>query len=857
MGAMFRSEEMVLTQLFVQPEAAYHVVSELGEVGCVQFRDLNEDVNLFQREYARDIRRCEEMERQIRYIDEHIQKSDVRVPNISNIPKAPLPKQITDLEVHLHKIEQDLRELTKGEITLREQLTECIQTKNVLNKAQKIFQNKEEILNEFSIEERKVASQLGYISGVIPKEKLFSFERMLFRVGRGNIFLGYDDIEELIKDPVTGVEQKKCVFIAFYQGDKLEEKIQKIVHAFHAKRVNYPSSPKERSEFNQSVSVELEDIKKVLAQSEDHIRRILASVAKDLPNWTVMVTKMKAIYHTLNYFSVDVSRKCLIAEAWIPTGDMENVRKALENGTKICQSPVQSFLNILQTNEVPPTFNRTNKFTRGFQNLISAYGFANYRELNPALYTIVTFPFLFAVMFGDLGHAIIMTLFGAWLVIAEKKIAAQKKGEIFSIFFGGRYIILLMGIFSMYTGIIYNDIFSKSMNVFGSKWQIAESGLPANFTQYTDTDDTTYVDLVPRLNYKRDPYFLGMDPAWQTATNKIIFLNSLKMKLSIVFGVIHMLFGIILNTVNHIHFKKTHALFLEFLPKLLFFLFLFVYLAVMIFMKWIMYSGVYDSDQPIAPDPEPEGVNTRLGSNCAPSVLIYLIGMMLYKTTNATAPCEAYMYPGQETTQKGLLFAALLCIPVLLLGTPIYNIFKKKSKKPERLSQAHPHNNHNSHAEPSRASRASQGNIHAETLQPIPENSELVTHEEPFSEIMVHQAIETIEFTLSTVSHTASYLRLWALSLAHSQLSDVLWSMVFQKGLKRDMGYAGSALIFAFFIPWAGCTVGILVLMEGLSAFLHTLRLHWVEFMNKFYKGEGHNFTPFSFKLILDEDEQD
>lgn len=84
----------------------------------------------------------------------------------------------------------------------------------------------------------------------------------------------------------------------------------------------------------------------------------------------------------------------------------------------------------METPVDPPTYNRLNKFTRGFQNLVDAYGIASYREVNPAPYTIITFPFLFAVMFGDAGHACIMIAFAAWMVIKENQFEGKKGSEV-------------------------------------------------------------------------------------------------------------------------------------------------------------------------------------------------------------------------------------------------------------------------------------------------------------------------------------------------------------------------------------------------------------------------------------------
>lgn len=95
-----------------------------------------------------------------------------------------------------------------------------------------------------------------------------------------------------------------------------------------------------------------------------------------------------------------------------------------------------------------------------------------------------------------------------------------------------------------------------------------------------------------------------------------------------------------------------------------------------------------------------------------------------------------------------------------------------------------------------------------------------------FSEVFIHQLIETIEFVLGTISNTASYLRLWALSLAHSQLADVIFEKTIHEGIE-----AGSWLQiwFSQLIFWS-FSFGVLLQMDVMEVFLHTLRLHWVEF---------------------------
>lgn len=147
------------------------------------------------------------------------------------------------------------------------------------------------------------------------------------------------------------------MFIIFFQGDQLKTRVKKICEGFRATLYPCPEAPADRREMAMGVMTRIEDlntvinlfnftlnngnnvklIKKyylqVLGQTQDHRHRVLVAAAKNIKNWFIKVRKIKAIYHTLNLFNLDVTQKCLIAECWVPVLDIETIQLALRRGT--------------------------------------------------------------------------------------------------------------------------------------------------------------------------------------------------------------------------------------------------------------------------------------------------------------------------------------------------------------------------------------------------------------------------------------------------------------------------------------------------------------------------------------------
>ncbi|CCK71336.1 H(+)-transporting V0 sector ATPase subunit a KNAG_0G02800 [Huiozyma naganishii CBS 8797] len=803
--AIFRSAEMSLLQFYIPQEIARDAVYTLGNLGCVQFRDLNAKTNAFQRLYVNEIRKLDNLQRQYRYFSTLLQKHGVQLLESEDSAEGsrfepPNSTKIDDYMTDGNILESRLVKMEDALDLIQRQKADLEMYRYVLQSGDQSFlrdSNDNPSQRRDSIDFEAATSgqhPVSYVTGVISREKIGTLEQILWRVLRGNLLFDHVEIEPLIYDTKTKEFEAKNVFIVFSHGDLILNRIQKIAESLDAKLYDVDKSGVVRSEKLNTVNSNLQDLYQVLNTTTTTLESELYAISRELNLWFQTVCKEKAIFESLNMFNFDVNRKTLIAEGWVPQDEIISLQNSLNEMTTLLGIDVPSIIQVLETNKTPPTYHRTNKFTEGFQNIVDCYGIAQYREINAGLPTIVTFPFMFAIMFGDLGHGCLMALAALVLVLNEKKIGKMKRGEIFDMAYSGRYIVLLMGVFSMYTGFLYNDIFSKTMTLMPSGWKWPDRW------EVGQQIEAKQVGVYP----------IGLDSGWHGAENALLFSNSYKMKLSILMGFIHMTYSYFFSLVNHLYFHSMIDIIGNFIPGLIFMQGIFGYLSVCIVYKW--------------------SVDWIKDERPAPALLNMLINMFL-----SPGNIDAELYPHQAKVQVILLVLALICVPWLLLVKPLHFKMTQNRKGQIQLPTEDPEQQQlaplsDAENEDDEAEGAGHG------------------HGSPdFGDVMIHQVIHTIEFCLNCVSHTASYLRLWALSLAHNQLSSVLWTMTIQISFGVP-GLLGVCMTVGLFAMWFVLTCCILVVMEGTSAMLHSLRLHWVESMSKFFVGEGIEYLPFKFQ---------
>lgn len=821
---------MAHRKIRIPKESAIEVMEELGKLDdCIQFVDLNVRDFEERKNFGNLIERCEESLKNIQIFE-----------NLTNLYKLSINKYKDyesfkiDLENDMRNMDKDigstyfdlieneisennrkLKELVESYNSINEQLNNLIEKKSVYDKSselilsqlntykipkkQNIFNGldspnsveqmlKEENKQTNSLLDDYEVSELNFISGIIKAEDDMRMKRMIFRASRGRAIPTFFDLT--MEDKLSETKVEKKIFNIFVQGggeNILAKKIITICDLFGASRFTIPKREDLASAIS-NVQQEIYDKKNYLKTVETSIKDFFKDKIgeNNMPGkydlYKLYFLQEKLLFSNLN--KCKLRGNFIDGEVWIPEEKYQLVQDSLIKITSKDPNKLTAVLSDFEEGDEtkPPTYLKLNDFTYPFQTIVSEYGVPRYREVNPGLFTIITFPFMFGVMFGDIGHGGLILLLSIWLVLKKDEIL--KTMPDLKMLIKTRYFFLLCGFFAFFNGWIYNDFFAMPLGIFGScyKNEIDERG---------EKIAKRKGDCV---------YPIGLDPKWYVASNELSFLNSFKMKMSVIIGVLQMILGLFLKGFNGIYFGDYVDFLFEFIPQLIFMCLLFGYMCLMIYIKW----GTDWSDDP----------------SKAPSLISQLL--MLFLNMGSTGPDnyktplfhrEDYHY--QETFQYYALVISVICVPVMLLIKPTIEYFKLPK----------------------------ENNIENN------ENNENKKNQVTITDLAVNQIIETIEYVLGTVSHTASYLRLWALSLAHAQLAKVFFDITL-------LGFIQNGSIFGMiggFFLLANITLGVLMGMDLLECSLHTLRLHWVEFQSKFFKADGYPFTPYSFKYINEE----
>eukprot|EP00347_Sterkiella_histriomuscorum_P000740 403374687 len=903
----------------------------MGKIESVHFIDMNRNESSFKLPYTDMIKRCEETERRLIYLEKECQRYKVKLITPQNLEH--LEQAIEAISENKRKAIQALFEDLENEIKEKEQfvitqnekiksmfdiLNMQIEYKIVLDKADKIIHGKlksrgpslgsiqdmegsyqnqpfaasgsrsnrnmsqEEIKeddihlqgrlsggsihssfhqpNRLDQSYREV--QIRYVAGTIETADVERFRRILFRSLRGKVLSYLDESDNIKLQDFSGQNIQKSVFVlVFEEGSHFVDKVQRICDSFQAKRYSLPEGghtdhnafKRKIQKIDKTISDTQQMLKMTRLQMHQYLEGInqAQNVAFSVQEvYKQFIRKEKQVYLVLNQLKTE--RNLCYGFMWSHLSKhklLDMIYRTLGQG--MFEIDMQQKIQVEDVT---------------YSEIINTYGIPTYKEINPAIFACVTFPFLFGIMFGDIGHGSVLLLIGIILCLFNSYLdRIQSMRGVLML----RYLILLMGFFATFSGLVYNDFMSIPLNLF----------------------DSCYSSETGRMLKIGCQYPFGIDPIWYLSKNELSFQNSLKMKLSVILGVLQMSLGVFLKACNAKYFKNYMDLLHEFIPQILLLWVLFGYMDALIIIKWCTnYAGIEHE---------------------APSIITTMINMALNG-----GKVDGKPFIGSHSTNQAIsilfFLLALICVPWMLFVKPLklknqhknnVGLFRNLTNFLQHYGSDHRQNSEEIELKDLNADRQKNYEIFVEeevkfilcfnsfiqkdqeenynnqyeggyknghrngnsaeklvlndqySMSDYKNNEELVlklvgqngTDNHDFSEIFIHQLIETIEFVLGTISNTASYLRLWALSLAHSQLASVF----FEHTLKQAIEAGNPLQIVASSMVWASATFGVLMCMDVLECFLHTLRLHWVEFQNKFYKGQGYKFAPFSYQSIF------
>eukprot|EP01084_Bolivina_argentea_P001831 3384_1 len=234
-----------------------------------------------------------------------------------------------------------------------------------------------------------------YFAGVVTIGQRVSFERQVFLTTRSNSFIQFDES--------GNDDDDKIPFVVFFLGDQLKRSLKRLCQFMNIQICYESDDKRSREELLQEANSKRNDFYRIHSATSNQLERDMKEISSQIKKWKIALLQEKAIRITLNKFSINQGNNFLRAEGWCPSSSQNNIREILDDVTKN-KGVGRPVIQDSNPKGIVPTHFETNELTEPFQAIVNTYGVPRYKEFNPAVPTIITFPFLFAVMYGDIFH---------------------------------------------------------------------------------------------------------------------------------------------------------------------------------------------------------------------------------------------------------------------------------------------------------------------------------------------------------------------------------------------------------------------------------------------------------------------
>ena len=263
----------------------------------------------------------------------------------------------------------------------------------------------------------------------------------------------------------TDKNPKFACLIIGKKGSKLEEKLKEM----GVRRFETPDLMAPQAYYN-NIQERIKAIQEILTERREELSKKIREEEKTIKE---IYGKLLTIRDAMNMLSkARVSNYYIQVEGYVPEKSLKKLSSMLDKIAFLTYEYPKRFAE----EEEPPTYVRLPRSIQPLESVIEYYGTPSYWEISPTIFLIITFPFLFGLMFPDFGNALVLLLFSIWFYNYGKKRGSENTVKL-------SLVLIYSSIVAMVTGLLAREFFGP-LPVGGLRELLNNSAYPVGPLYY-------------------------------------------------------------------------------------------------------------------------------------------------------------------------------------------------------------------------------------------------------------------------------------------------------------------------------------------------------------------------------------